>query len=163
MIQVFARKVIRLFGPVTEDDIENEAKAVSALCTGGRCKYIVEVLKHGWLVRDQSYYFIDMEYCEETLEDRIKSFVIKQPELPIGTKQQDRDNPRLPESAPVYRPPYRPLYRPMASQIETSESEFDGWDALIDALDDISSGLNYIHKNKFVHRDLKPRNGIKPD
>ena len=30
------------------------------------------MLEHGWLGGDHSYYFIDMEYCPETLEDRIK-------------------------------------------------------------------------------------------
>src|SRR5271156_1433959 len=69
---VFARKIVRLFGPVSEADVENEANAVSALCTGAQCKYVVEVLKHGWLTPDHSYYFIDMEYCIVTLEDLIR-------------------------------------------------------------------------------------------
>jgi hypothetical protein len=68
---VFARKIIRLFGHVTTEDIENEVRAVAALCSGRECKYIVEVLKHGWLTNAYTDYFIDMEYCPETLEDRI--------------------------------------------------------------------------------------------
>jgi serine/threonine protein kinase len=31
----------------------------------------VDVFQHGWLTPDQTDYFIDMEYCPETLEDRI--------------------------------------------------------------------------------------------
>jgi hypothetical protein len=68
---VFARKIIRLFGHVTADDIENEVRAVAALCSGRQCKYVVEVLKHGWLTNANTDYFIDMDYCPETLEERI--------------------------------------------------------------------------------------------
>jgi len=50
--------------------IENEAKPVSALRFGGH-KYVVEVLKHGWLTSEKSDYFIDMEYCPESLEDQM--------------------------------------------------------------------------------------------
>jgi hypothetical protein len=64
--------VIRIFGDITKDDIENETRAISALCNG-KCRYVVEVLQHGWLV-DMSLYFIDMEYCNATLEDIIKAF-----------------------------------------------------------------------------------------
>jgi hypothetical protein len=63
--------VIRLFGEITAEDIENEAHAVSILCNG-KCKFVVEVLQHGWLV-DMSLYFIDMELCSETLEKRIET------------------------------------------------------------------------------------------
>lgn len=69
--KVFARKLIRLFGGVTREDIDNEAGAISRLCAPGGNKYVVEVIKHGWLPRNPSYYYIDMEYCEETLEKRI--------------------------------------------------------------------------------------------
>jgi len=62
--------VIRLFGDITAEDIENEAQTVSALCNG-KCKFVVEVLQHGWLV-DMPLYFIDMELCSETLEKRIE-------------------------------------------------------------------------------------------
>lgn len=70
-LQVFARKILRLFGDIRRKDIDNEAKAVSKLCTAGRCRNIVEVIRHGWLPNDASYYYIDMEYCSETLNDRI--------------------------------------------------------------------------------------------
>jgi hypothetical protein len=63
--------VIPLFGDITAEDIENEAQAVSALCNG-KCKFVVEVLQHGWLA-GMPLYFIDMELCSETLEKRVEA------------------------------------------------------------------------------------------
>ena len=63
--------MIRLFGKITAEDIENEAQAVSALCNG-KGKFVVEVLQHGSLA-GMPLYFIDMELCSETLEKRIET------------------------------------------------------------------------------------------
>lgn len=71
-LQIFARKILRLFGGVRKEDIDNEARAVSELCAPGRCRNVVEVIRHNWLPTDSSYYYIDMEYCSETLDDRIQ-------------------------------------------------------------------------------------------
>lgn len=60
---------------VTPEDIDNEVKAVSTLCSPEQCKYVVEVLKHGWLPRQQGAYFIDMECCEESLNRRLQRAV----------------------------------------------------------------------------------------
>lgn len=70
-MQLTARKLIRLFGGVTTEDIENEARAISKLCSPGTSRYIVQVKKHGWLPRDKSCYFIDMELCSKSLEQEI--------------------------------------------------------------------------------------------
>src|SRR5271170_1912877 len=59
MSKNIARKLIRLSGRVTREDIDNEAKAIGALCGPGTSKYIVEVMRHGWLPRNPSYYYID--------------------------------------------------------------------------------------------------------
>ena len=75
-LQVFARKILRVFGDVHREDIEKEANIVSQLCTAGRCKNVVEVIRHGWLSTHSSYYYIDMEYCFETLNDRIQNYRI---------------------------------------------------------------------------------------
>ena len=71
--QIFARKLLRPFGSVTEHDIANEARAIAKLCAPGAHKNIVGVLYHGWLSLNLSYYFIDMEYCEKTLEEYINN------------------------------------------------------------------------------------------
>ena len=112
MLQIFARMIIRLFGQVTEQYIENEAKAVSVLCNGGQCKQIVEVLQHGWLTKDHSYYFVDMEYCQETIEDRIKSFA-KQPQVTttIVAEKEESFKPKI-----------------LTSALEGRQQEQDQWD-----------------------------------
>ena len=77
--QVFARKLLRPFGGVTTEDIANEARAVTKLCSPGAHENIVEVCHHGWLPSPASeYYFIDMEYCVTTLEEHINE------NLPVG-------------------------------------------------------------------------------
>jgi serine/threonine protein kinase len=190
---------VRRFGPVTEKDIENEANAVSALCTGAKCKYVVEVLKHGWLTKDHTYYFIDMECCIQTLEEFIRD-IAKESQVAVN-RQIDLAIPNRLEPAaalneldtsvaeptsmisassrnisadPIEIDPTEPSQLPMPtltvpdvdnstlhvpSTPTFSEDEQIDWKALITVLTDIASGLIYIHKQKFVHRDLKPRNG----
>jgi hypothetical protein len=49
---------------------------ISEHCAPGSGKCVVEVTGHGWLPHHSSYYYIDMEYCLETLEDRIHGVVL---------------------------------------------------------------------------------------
>jgi serine/threonine protein kinase len=56
---------------ITEDDIDNEAEAVTTLCTAGH-KNIVNVLDQDWLGMSQHYY-IDMELCDINLETYIQT------------------------------------------------------------------------------------------
>ena len=75
--QVFARKIVRIFGDITPSDAEAEGQTLSELCRPGFSMYVVEVLKHGWLPRHPSLYYIDMEYCLETLDNRISGVGLK--------------------------------------------------------------------------------------
>ena len=68
--QVFARKIIRVFGGVTEKDIMNEVRAVEKLCKPGTHKNIVCVFRQGRL--SSSLYFLDMEYCDLDLDGWIQ-------------------------------------------------------------------------------------------
>ena len=48
-----------------------------------------------------------------------------------------------------------------AHQVVEFEVEID-WISLFRIIEDISIGLDYIHRNGTVHRDLKPHNSINP-
>jgi len=55
---------------ITTEEIANEVRAIKTLCGSGTHANIVEVFRLGELV-DTSYYFIDMELCDLTLESYI--------------------------------------------------------------------------------------------
>jgi len=171
------------------------------LCTATQCKFVVEVLKHGWLTKDHTYYFIDMEYCIQTLEDFIRDIakesqvaVNQQNDLavldgvetagPVALRQDDmsvtQPTPMMGDNNTPNQPadqmeldseqPFSAMVpaqtwldnsnTPDASSLPTfPEDELIDWEALVAVLKDITSGLIYIHSRKFVHRDLKPRNG----
>jgi hypothetical protein len=115
-----------LIGDTTEEDVENEAWAISALCDG-KCKYVVEVFRHGWLVH-MSLYFIDMEYCDETLEKRIstinRKYMKSTPEppndLPSSRKRKlpNKTNPTEEEVRSLFKPEYRGLTNNLGTQYE---------------------------------------------
>ena len=153
--QLFARKIIRLFGHVTAEDIDNEARAVSALCCGGQCKYLVDVFEHGWLTGAKTDYFIDMEYCPETLEDMMTVYTsLPDHKRPKPIASADKDTGRNGDlrvsarSAPIW-----------SEEFESTSDDIE-WDPILRIFEDISSGLAFIHSKRFVHRDLKPTNGI---
>ena len=97
---------------------------------------IVVVIRHGWLPVDDCY-FIDMELCSETLEQRIQQRVKRQ-----QTGPREREDRGIASAA-------RELYQ---------EKLHDLMNVLSIACD-IASGLKYLHGLGVVHRDLKPRNG----
>lgn len=137
--QVFARKVIRIFGEVTKEDVENEAAVVSHICRPGQSNTVVEVYDHGWLPGlDSSYYFFDMEYCPETLEERIhhnsKYLLAAKPSAENQISNQ---------------------------AISPASAAREGFchDPILNILDDICLALQYLHQQDLVHRDLKPKNG----
>src|ERR1700726_4837902 len=84
--QIFARKIMRAFGSVSEEDLLNEARALDKLKASGRCENIVLVFKHGWL-EGSSYYFIDMELCGCNLEHFTKG--------EVRSSYLDMKNPRF--------------------------------------------------------------------
>jgi len=67
MFKVFARKIIRLWGSLTEREIHNERRAVAKLCAIERThQNIVAVFDYGQL--STFLYFIDMELCDLNLD-----------------------------------------------------------------------------------------------
>jgi len=153
-VQSFARKILRLIGDVTREEIDKEATVISQLCRPGGCKNIVEVLQHGWLPRNRSIYYIDMEYCPETLEQRIhgKARELAALTMPPVENKSASTIVDVPFPASTQKPASGELLN-----AESSTMEFD-WKPVVDILDDIVSGLVYIHERGMVHRDLKPRN-----
>jgi serine/threonine protein kinase len=66
-LKIFARKIIRLWGALTEDDINNELRTVDKLCrTDHTHPNIIAVFDYGRI--SQFIYFIDMELCDLNLE-----------------------------------------------------------------------------------------------
>jgi serine/threonine protein kinase len=108
------------------EDIKNEVRAVQTLCKSGH-KNIVAVLEHGEL--DSSYYYIDMELCDNNLQTYIAGGG-----SPDIETQSSKFNSRFPSQG-------------RARQL---------WEIM----EDVTNGVAFIHSNKEIHRDLKPRNSI---
>src|SRR5271154_5609931 len=71
MCKVFARKIIRLSHRISKEEVENEARVVSALCEKSKNANIVQVVEHGWLCGAFNVYYIDMELGAFALADYI--------------------------------------------------------------------------------------------
>src|ERR1700737_82167 len=70
--QLFARKVVRVLGQVTEQDLLKYARVVDELNVS-RHDNLVQVLNHGWLPESSSFYFIDMELCSYDFSEYIQN------------------------------------------------------------------------------------------
>jgi serine/threonine protein kinase len=134
----FARKVMRVT-QVSDEDVKNEVKVIDSLRTIGRHQNIIDILKHGWLYDDMSHYFIDMELADLTLSDYIR-YAFHNRDL--GTQVN-------------FRPDFNPIFA--SRECSRSQRLHSMW--IIGH--QIASGLEFLHKNGHVHRDLNPKNGIK--
>ncbi len=171
-LKTFARKILRLFGGVRREDIDNEVRAISQLCSGGKCRYIIEVIRHGWFPVDDAYYYIDMEYCSETLNDRILAMVRSDPRADpeaggsgsddSGSAEADNTEVSVPTEVSIPTEVSVPaedleaLLNFDLDQDSVTDRDLDGY---IEIMDDIVAALIYIHDSRMVHRDLKPQNG----
>lgn len=110
-----------------EEDIQNERRALDKLCFE-KHPNIVTVFRHSQL-SGSSFYAIDMEYCQSTLQDWIRD--------PIPVNQ-------------IWELDDLHLYR---------DDDAKRWNRVGKIMRDILLGLGFIHSRKEVHRDLKPSNG----
>jgi serine/threonine protein kinase len=126
--QTFARKVL-LIGHLQMAVVQNEVRSVEKLCAAGTNENIVAVLRHGMLPQHVGYYF-DMELCAMNLEAYSKR-----------------------------------LWEP--TSVEKTHSDLGG-PVIVDwgyrmkdiwvIMGQIASGVQFIHDQKEIHRDLKPQN-----
>lgn len=100
-------------------------------------------------------YYMDMEYCPETLESRIHGAGQKAQDIELGSVFGGGTDQMQSESLAL---PTRTTQATTSDETNTPPPEFD-WESVIDIIDDINRGLVYLHQNSTVHRDLKPKNG----
>jgi serine/threonine protein kinase len=124
--ECFARKLLRaIVGNVTEEDIENERRAIEKLCDTPHDN-IIEILQHGRFSNQSPMYFFDMELCEINLEQYIR-----------GSKTGIRG------------------LVDWEIALKDGQHEF----LIIAIMQQLLSGLAFIHDRGEVHRDLTPQNG----
>src|SRR5271169_2492118 len=113
------------------EDAMEEVRAIEKISSKGNHNNLVAILKHGRLLESWPFYYIDMEFCEGNLEDYIRGI------------HPERYAARL------------------MSQFSSLGISYVGRVATIwDIMEQIASGICFIHICGQVHRDLKPRNGI---
>jgi serine/threonine protein kinase len=143
---------------------------------------------------DNTHYFIDMELCDFTLEDRIREIGVGPIHEDVAAILDEDVAAILDEDVAVtplnpmefgsgqkserrqLNTPQNPVQAPTENEVEVESSsgsaespdftpdtlpleELGNWEPVLDILDDITSGLLYIHSKDVVHRDLKPKNG----
>jgi len=127
----------------------------------------VEVYAHGWLEKTQSLYFIDMEYCSETLKARIGSGVpkfakhndayVKRVSAPPTESLEQKANGISRSSNCAKEDLDTSIPIPKTREDGSAVLDFD-FESVVEIVEDIVSGLIYLHEHKTVHRDLKPGN-----
>jgi serine/threonine protein kinase len=134
---VFARKLMPATSPEVQQAIKSEAAAINRLFHEQKHDNLIYVFTHAWLEPAKLHYCIDMELADLSLYDYI-NYVFHGGPAP---------------SAMVFGDPFDPRF----SSKECSELQRLHTAFVIGA--HISNGLQFMHQNGHIHRDLKPQNG----
>lgn len=129
--------MIRCIGGITEADIEREVRNIISLLRNGENANIISILDHGVLGSTSDCYYIDMELCDFTLHEYIKSR--------SGGVSCVLSIPIHDSMAPVF------VRNDCTSLMRTRNI----WEIAIH----IACGLEFMHSHAQVHRDVKPSNG----
>jgi len=131
---LFARKIIRVFGAITRAEIENEGRLISSFLENRGHQNIVTITNRGWLIPD--FYFIDMELRDLTLYDYI---------LYLDGKMSS--------------PPFEIIRQLSLVFVEKNCVPILKIQNIWTIGTHIARGLDFMHGQGQVHRDLKPQNG----
>jgi serine/threonine protein kinase len=138
---VFARKLMLATSPDVKHAINSEAETLRHLFQEQQHDNLIHVFTHGWLEAAKLHYSIDMELADLSLYDYI-NYLFRNGSLPPTITFSDRFDPRL--------------SRRECTQLQRLHTTW-----VIAA--QICNGLQFMHLNGHIHRDLKPQNGTFPD
>lgn len=136
--QSFARKLIRLTGKARKDEVKNETRVIEEFLSATDHPNIIKIWCHGFYARPFNYYFIDMELCELDLHAYIHN---ERPSWIVVNAENSQDGPAV---------------------VRNACSSLDKVRNAMVIMSHIAQGLEYIHKHKIVHRDIKPGNSKSP-
>jgi serine/threonine protein kinase len=122
--------------------LDGTVRGMKDILAAGKNENIVGICDHGWKTNeyfgiDVDVYYIDMEYCDFTLEDYIK-YHRDEFDLSIAI-----------ETVPVSNPVIIAKNCSALARVENTWT-IGGHIAL---------GLEYMHANGIVHKELKPSHG----
>lgn len=120
-----------------EEDVKNEVRVIDSLLQQGDHRNIIGILKHGWLETAGKVYFIDMELADLTLSEYI-DYIFHNKDLQFPIPDGD-------------------VFNPVFSARDCTELE--RLRTVFEIGHQVACGLEFLHENAHVHRDLKPQNG----